>query len=326
MAVDKQQHLLDVLFTHKMSHIDTLLAKYKAKREEVRKALEDEYATDTYNLMNSGSYAKHTAMNSKFDLDIILPFKRNSFDTLEKMFDNVYDFLYKKYGQSGEGRVRKQKVSIGVEFYADKDGDIINLDIVPGREVSQASYEDAKDLNLMFNEQTGFFDKNSYIKTNIQNQIDHIRSTGDNKNSVRQVIRLLKIWKFNNNEQYKSFMLELLTIKAFNNVDVTGNLWEKLKTVMEYIRDNVSQPRFRLTDPGNSNNDVIDTLSEWERSNLAKRMYLILNQIEENSENIKHYFPINGKFEDKIKSQKSYGIKGSVIAPSIPSNNQRFGK
>ena len=33
--------------------------------------------------INSGSYAKHTAINVKFDIDVCLPFMRNSFETVE---------------------------------------------------------------------------------------------------------------------------------------------------------------------------------------------------------------------------------------------------
>lgn len=325
MAVAKAEYLQDVLTSHKMAHIDDLLAKYKAKREEAKESLVEKYGSNIYTPMNSGSYAKHTAINSKFDLDVIIPFKRNSFDTLEKMFDDIYEFLFKKYDESGQGKVRKQKVSIGIEFNADEDGDIINLDIVPGRELSQDSYKEAKDLNLMFNEQTGSFAKNSYIKTNIQAQIDHIRNTGDERNSARQIIRLFKIWKHTNNEKYKSFLLELVTIKAFDKVEVSGNLWEKLEKVMEYIRDNIAKDDFKLTDPGNSNNDVIKTLESWERTNLSNRMDTIIKRIEENSENIKNYFQINEQFQDKNLSQSTYGIKSPLIIPSIPLNNQRFG-
>ena len=325
MAVVKEEHLQDVLDTNKMTHIDALLTKYKTKRDEVKEALEEKYTNSIYSPMNSGSYAKHTAINSKFDLDIIAPFKRDSFDTLEKMFEDVYQFLFKKYDESGEGNVRKQKVSIGIEFNADKDGDIVNLDVVPGRELSEGSYKDAKDLNLMFNEQTGLFAKNSYIKTNIQEQIDHIRNTGDEKTSARQIIRLLKVWKYSNQEKYKSFLLELITIKAFDKENVSGNLWEKLKIVMTYIKDNVTKDEFKLVDPGNSNNDVVKTLESWERNNLSNRMDTMIKRIEENSENIKAYFPVNDKYEEKKSSSNSYGIKGSAVTASIPTNNERFG-
>ncbi len=102
-----------------------------------------------YNPLNSGSYAKHTAINIKFDLDLLTPFKRDSFDTLENMFDDVYAFIYDKYNTSA--KIRKQKVSIGIEFYPDNDGDVISIDIVPGRELNKNQYEKDKKLNLYVN-------------------------------------------------------------------------------------------------------------------------------------------------------------------------------
>lgn len=310
-----EEYLQSVLETHRMAHIDKLLKKYQKKRKKVKEALENEYSNYIYSPLNSGSYAKSTAINSKFDLDVVVPFKRNSFDTLEKMFDDVYDFLYEKY--NGKAEVRRQKVSIGIEFYPDKNGDIINLDIVPGRELNQDTYKDTRDINLMFNEKTGFIEKNSYIKTNIQKQIEHIKA----KENERKIIRLLKIWKHENSEKYKSFLLELITIKAFAKVEVSGNLWKQLKTVMEYIRDNVAEDNFKLKDPGNKSNDVMETLDYSQRRNLSNRMGLMIDRIKDNSENIKNYFPVNDEFAD----DDSYCIKGSVIGSSTPPNDQRFG-
>jgi len=295
MATDKSQHLQQVLETHKMAHIEELLDKYKEKRKEVKEAIEENYKDKIYNPINSGSYAKHTAINIKFDLDIVVPFKRDSFDTLEEMFSDIYDFLYEKYKNVAE--VRKQKVSIGIVFDADDDGDEINIDVVPGRELNQDQYTDDNNLNLYVNSQYGLLDKKTYIQTNIQAQIDHIKG----KSNERSIIRLLKIWKTTNNETYKSFFLELITIKAFDKEDITGNLWEKLKSVMEYIRDNITKDNFTLKDPGNSNNDVADTLNDTEKYNLSNIMSNMIDNIENDSDNIKTYFPVNEDFEEDDK-------------------------
>jgi len=321
MAVEKPSHLQESLETHRMSHIDELTSKFKIKRDEIKEALEQEYADNIYNPFNSGSFAKYTAINTKFDLDLVAPFKRNSFDTIESMFEEVYDFLEKKYGQNGIAHVRKQKVSIGVRFYADEDGDEINIDVVPGRELTADDFPSTKKLNVYFNENQWGFSKGTYTQTNIQAQIDHIKG----KENARKIIRLLKIWKNSNNEPYKSFLLELATIKAFDNIDVSGNLWEKLKTVMEYIKDNIVNDSFKLIDPGNSNNDVLSAMESWEKSNLANKLENIIARIEENSENIKSYFPINEDYKDDDDSNNSkYGLKQGII-PSVPPTNQRFG-
>ena len=324
MAVEKSTHLDDVLKSHRMAHIDGLVSKHKNKRDEIKEAMESKYSSDIFSPFNSGSFGKHTAINIKFDLDLVVPFKRNSFDTIENMFNDVYDFLYKEYHESGIATVRKQKVSIGVLFNADADGDEINIDVVPGRELTKDTYVDEKDLNIYFNEDTWGFTKGTYTKTNIQAQIDHIKA----KDNERKVIRLLKIWKNTNGEKYKSFLLELLTIKAFDKATISGNNWEKLKGVMTYIKDNITKDEFTLKDPGNSNNDVVKSLDSWGRQALSSKMDTMITRIEENAENIKSYFPINEDFEVKEEnsSNSSYGLKGSSVGPSIPSNNQRFGQ
>lgn len=313
--MNKEEYLQKVLKTHKMSHVNDLLKKYMAKRQKIKECLEQEYSKSIYNPMNSGSYAKHTAINIKFDLDIVIPFKRNSFATLEEMFENVYDFLSETY--SDVATIRKQKVSIGIIFDEDKDGDVINIDVVPGREFNDNQYIEDKKLNLYVNSEYGQIQKSKYIQTNIQAQIDHIKG----KNNERSIIRLLKIWKNSNNEPYKSFFLELITIRAFNKKNITGNLWEKLRSVIEYIRDNVANDGFTLKDPGNSSNNVADTLKSWEKEALKNKMELMISNIENNTEAIKVYFPINENFEEEDK----YGLKDPRIVPSIPRKSQQFG-
>ncbi len=319
MDLTKQEYLDKVLKTHKMSHIQDLVDKHKEKRNEIKEKIESKYSANIYSPMNSGSFAKYTAINIKFDLDLLIPFKRDSFDTLEAMFDDIYDFLHEEY--KDEANIRKQKVSIGLVFHSDIDGDVIDLDIVPARELNKDTYSNDNKLNLYVT-----LKEKTYLQTNIKAQIDHIAL----KENERKIIRLFKIWKNHNNEPYKSFLLELLTIKAFDKEDITGNLWEKLKKVMEYIKDNVTQENFTLKDPGNSGNNVIDTLASFERTNLSNTMNRIINNIEDNEDYIKSYFPVNKEFEeedndDKNASQRGYGLKTASVSASVPPNNTRFG-
>ncbi|WP_243472754.1 nucleotidyltransferase [Winogradskyella sp. MH6] len=321
MATNKQEYLQNVLETHRMTHVQNLVDKFKTKRNEVKEALESHYGSNIYNPFNSGSFKKHTAINTKFDLDVVVPFKKDSFETLDKMFDSLYDFLYDEYGEVAQ--IRKQKVSIGIIFDEDDDGDVISLDIVPGRELNQDQYSEDNKLNLFVFSKYGIFSSSTYIQTNIQAQIDHIKA----KENERKIIRLLKIWNNNDGKEYKSFLLELITIKAFDKESISGNLWEKLEKVMEYIKDKVAEDGFKLIDPGNSNNDLMDTLESWEKTNLSNRMERMLERINSNSDNIKSYFPTNKDFEDDDKSSSSsgYGIKTGGSAYSTPPKNERFG-
>lgn len=317
--MDKSKHLESVIKTHQITKEKELLDKHILKKNEVKDALEGKYGSVVYSPFNSGSYAKNTAINTKFDFDLVSPFKRNAFGsngTLEEMYNDVYDFLYEKY--KDEADVKRQKVSIGLEFHADDDGDVVKIDVVPGRELNQDQYIDDENLNLYVYYKYGNFDAGSErIKTNVKSQINNIKDRATNeKDSIRKIIRLLKVWKANKgNYPTKSFFLELITIKAFDNESITGNLWEELKTVLEYIRDNVTKDNFTLRDPGNSSNDLTETLTTYERQQLSDDMKNMLDRIEENDENIKTYFPENKKFKEEDSTENGYKANSGIPMP-----------
>ncbi|HRH02377.1 MAG TPA: nucleotidyltransferase [Bacteroidia bacterium] len=298
-----------------------LVDKHISKRNDVKEIFEKEYGSKIYTPFNSGSYAKHTAINIKFDFDLVIPFKRNSFSTLEEMYDVVYKLLEDKYKDEinkGVVKIRKQKVSIGLEFI---DGsDKIGIDVVPGRELNQDQYIEDNKLNLYVFSSYGVYEQgNTSIRTNIQAQIDNIKSKGD-RDSIRKNIRLLKGWKVNHEKTAKSFFLELITIKAFDSKDIEGENWEQLKSVMEYIRDNVKT--VALPDPGNSGNNVADTLTALEKSSLSDDMKFMVERIEENSDNIKIYFKINEKYPCEETDGNEYKIKKEGVSAPPPT---RFG-
>ena len=315
MSFDKNKYLDEVLETHKMHHIQKFVDKVKAKREEIKHLIADYYGNKKYTAFNSGSIAKHTATNIKFDMDVVEPFKHDTFDTLQNMFDDVYNTLVEKYGDV----VRKQKVSIGLEFPKEEDDELpVQIDVVPGRELSDDDYYQTKDLNLCFNEDHWGFQKGSYTKTNISKQIEYISG----KTSERRVIRLLKIWKKHKEKEYKSFLLELICIKALDGKK-SVSLWDDLKTAMEYIRDNVAEDSFHLYDPGNGSNDVVAAMDSYKRQSLKNDMDIMLRNIETNEEvYLPFYFPKNEKYEEK---EDGYKQKEGFDGVSYPQNPQRFG-
>lgn len=306
--MDKDLHLSKVLESHKMDKIESLVEKHKVKRTEIKKHLKQHYKDKIYNIIDSGSFAKHTAVNTKFDLDIVAPFKRNSFGTLQEMLDDVFDVLKKKYKDIAT--VKKQTVSVGITFDEDEDGDVVQIDVVPGREFNLDQYSEDNKLNLFINSQ----DERTYIQTNIQAQIDHIKG----KTTERKIIRLLKIWKKYEGYPVKSFFLELATIKAFEENETPNGLWEQLKMTMEYIRDNVTKDNFKLKDPGNSGNRVEETLTSNARTNLSREMKKILKNIEADSDNIKYSFCENPSFKEEGYEEKGQGY-------SQLSTSNRFG-
>lgn len=330
--MNKSEYLESTVKTYKISKEEDLLNKYKEKNQQVKDDLKTKYGDKLYQPFNSGSYAKHTAINTRFDFDLVAPFKKNAFGsngTLEDTYTKTYDFLYDKY--SSVATIRKQRVSIGVVFYTDSDGDQVCIDIVPGRELNQDTHNDDKNLNLYVYKRYGELEEGSdYIKTNIHAQIENIKET-PNKDKVRKVIRLFKIWKTTKYDSpVKSFFIELAVIKAFDKKSITGNLWDSLKAVIEYLKDEVVKDSFTLIDPGNSNNDVAKTLNSNEKQWFSNDLGNILDRIEDNDENIKTFFPKNEKFKDDDDAENktnafSYGVAGSAFTQTPP-ESPRFGK
>ncbi len=313
MAIDKNNYLKEVLDTHKMRHVQAFVDKVKNRREEIKVKMHEHYGSDKYPSFGSGSFAKHTAINVKFDLDLVEPFKHSTFDTLQEMFDGVHDFLVEEYKNSGV-TIRKQKVSIGVSFPIEEGDDKpVELDVVPGRELKDNDYPDTHDLNLCFNEDHWGFKKGTCQKTNIQKQISNI----EGKNSEREIIRLLKIWKKQKDKKYKSFVIELAVIRALDGYNGDKELWPRLKFVMEYLRDNIADSSFHLYDPGNSNNDVLAAMADYDRQSFKSDMESMLNNIDSNPDfYLPYYFKVNEKYG---------GYKEKESGAAFPTSPKRFG-
>ncbi len=221
-------------------------------RAEVEKKLKVQYGSIIETIRYSGSYAKGTPISLKYDLDICIYFKNNSFRTLKEMFDNVGSFLRREFPNYNP---RKQRVSWGLTL-----PDNMSLDIVPARSLG----DNTGDANLYVS------DSGSIIKTNITKHKDYISSSG-----ARPIIKLLKIWKIEHNLHFKSFALELLTIKALDNYNESGfdkRFWKVLNYIVACI-DTV-----KLVDPANSNNIVSDVLSSSDKAAIKFAAQSSLNE------------------------------------------------
>lgn len=313
MSFDENKHLREVLDTHKMCHVQEFVNKVKKRREEIKAKMNNHYGSNKYSSFGSGSFAKHTATNVKFDLDLVEPFKHNAFGTLQEMFDSIHDFLAEEYKNSNV-TIRKQKVSIGVSFPIEEgDEKPVELDVVPGRELSDGDYSNSHDLNLCFNEDHWGLKKGSSQKTNIQKQISHI----EGKSSERQIIRLLKIWKKQKDKKYKSFVIELAVIRALDGYVGDMGLWPRLKYTMEYLRDHIAESSFHLSDPGNTNNDVMEAMLDYDRQSFKSDMESMLNNIDSNPNvYLPYYFKVNERYS---------GYKEKDAGTAYPTSTKRFG-
>lgn len=324
--MDRNKHLKKVLETHDMKHVENL-DRYINKKNKVKEALAKKYSQEkASNPIDSGSYAKNTANNSKFDIDCCIPFKKktkeseNGFQTLQEMFDHVYDYLRNEYTKEDDDldkeNVRKQKVSIGLKFIFEDD-DVLELDVVPGRErPNHGDYnEDNTDLSLHIHKRSEKEKKEgkTRIKTNIKKHTSLLKA----KPHERKVSRLLKVWKIHKKEKdggklIKSFMMELYTKEAFEKNKIPHGLWPKTKMVMEYIIDNIVDKN--LIDPANSDNIVSHSMSDSAKKDTKKALQTAINEIEEDSNKIKNHFPINEEYEEANEnSTNAIGSSASIL-------------
>jgi len=314
MSQSKNNHLACVLKSHNIENNEDLMAAYRKKRDEVREDLKVKYAGLIFLIIHSGSYKKKTAVNIKFDMDLVIPFKKNA-DTLENLYNALYKYFNEEYRKKDATllEVKKQKVAIGLMFMV--DGHMLDLDIVPGREIND--YEKDGELNLYINETMGVFQKSTYLKTNIQKQIENIRENSE----ARESIKLIKVYKRRNNAAIKSFVIELISIKALDGYKGENDTWTRLKTVLEYIRDNVETAK--LVDPGNTNNVVSDSLEDWQKKSIADTIKWMLEDIGRNDNAIEKYFPANPEHPCEDENKNVYIVAPGKKADRL--NNQDFG-
>jgi len=232
------QILNEILQSYSLKNHSKQKGKLHEKYQIILMLLQKEFSEGLADTpFQSGSLAKGTAINVKFDLDMVVPFRRDVFSSPEDMFKQVEKVLRK-----GELKPRLQKVSLGIKALKVNENKTMYVDVVPGLEIQKNSYKNTKDL-LLFNRI-----EKSVIKTNLERQFKHIKSQD---NQILAVIRFMKMWNHKEtNINLKSYMLELLTINANKNKRY-DKLKDKLLWNFEYISNHLDLP---LKDPGNASN------------------------------------------------------------------------
>lgn len=223
----------------------------------------------------NGSLIKGTSIQNS-DVDIQLRFKKAT-GTIEQVFNTVYEFLNYELDDVSIINVRKQKHSIGITY--DMSGEKYRIDIVPTRISKNASNDDYICVN-----DTSLFGQSTFKKINPSKQLKVLNFT----NKERKVVKLLKMWKNENDIDIKSIYLELLVKKAFQNETLSRNIDKCLLEVLNYIGENIH--RIRVIDPANSNNIISDTISYDEKVLLSNYCLDMISKIKKDKINIIDYF------------------------------------
>jgi len=186
----------------------------------------------------AGSYGKDTIIRASYDLDIVAYWPHNTPYTLSGVFSAVGDQLKRHWNV-----VQPKTVAWQLPF---EHG--FHIDVVPGRALDW-SYRYAN----LHRTDTG-----TSLQTSIKVHIENVRRSGR-----RDLIRLLKLWKYRRGVPVKSFVLELMAIEGAKGSSLT-DLEPQLNAALAHIRDRIQNRS--VQDPANSSNDLANTMSAAERT------------------------------------------------------------
>ncbi|MBK6484047.1 MAG: hypothetical protein IPG01_13165 [Chitinophagaceae bacterium] len=230
---------------------------------------------------DTGSFHKKTAINSNYDLDIILPFSKNSYSTLEEMYIDVFNRVGKQFGN--KATVSKQRKAIGLTF--DTNQGIIHFDLVPGREID--NYAKEKELNL-YQKPDWFWQKGSSHKTNVRIH----KSITTNQPQARKSIKLLKAYRERNNLNIPTIIIDQAVVEALAETQygVSSSISENLLNSMTVLSRKLRQKSF--IDLANSNNNLHKKLDQSDKFIVADLIERDIQRVTENPMHFKEMFDV----------------------------------
>jgi hypothetical protein len=204
----------------------------RARRVEIEGILQGEGRPRFY---YGGSFGKKTMIAAQFDLDVVMYFPVVAADGPEKLYGAVERRL-----RAAGHHVARHNVALRLRYTPGW-----HIDVVPGRALDE-TYEYAD----LYASETG-----GARRTSLKRHIALAR------NGDRDVIRLLKLWRWRNAVPAGSFVLELAAARARRGVE-SGTLEERFAAVLRFLAERFVEAR--LVDPANPENVVSDDI-EWGR-------------------------------------------------------------
>lgn len=274
-------YLKQILTQENLKSNPKLLNRVLKEINQLKKLIASEFKEKmTYSPEVTGSFHKRTAIISSFDLDIVLPFKRNSYNSLAGMYFDVYYFIDNIYRK--RGIVSQQTKGVGIDIKID-NYTTLHFDVIPGREIG--NFRSDKDLNL-FVRQSWILGKESSFKTNIAVQK---RITVNNPNA-RNIIKLLKTYKERNNLNLPSLIIEQCVVECLSKKESStcSSMTENLLDCMYLISKRLV--RKNLADLANSNNNLLYKMSGFDKNYISNILIEDFGKICVNPHYIKEVF------------------------------------
>lgn len=282
LPFDPDEYLLKLQAIENINSHPEVYDKVIACRNNVKKVLWDLFKDKMVcRPVDTGSFKKRTANISNYDLDIILPMRRNGFSSLREMYEYVFDALGRTFGN--DVIIRKQTKAIALIFSV--DGYDIYFDVVPGREIG--NYLDGHELNLYIRPDW-IWERGSSFKVNIHSQ----RSITVNQPEARKAVRLLKLYRDRNQLNLPTIIIEQCVAKAMSEevFGVYRSLTENFVNCMDYIATKLNH--VAIVDLANTNNNLNNKISDFDRRSISDRLFRDIASIEANPRFLKEIFEL----------------------------------
>ncbi len=273
-------YLNNILIEERIKASPDVFNNIAAAREKIKQRLAQKFGSKLVTFPeDTGSFYKRTAIGSNYDLDIILPFKKSSYRSLEEMYYNVHDILLKEYGSRAKVTKETKAIRITLVF----NNTPVQIDIVPGREINNYLIE--KDLNLYVRPEW-IWQNGKSLKTNVDVQ----KNLTVNKPEARRVIKLLKSYRDRNGLPLPTLIIDQCVVDALSkeNFGIHPSDTENLLNSMDFISKKMEQRN--LFDKANSNNNLLDKISDFDKIKIVNQLNEDIKKIEDNPRYIKEIF------------------------------------
>lgn len=305
MKKQADRYLTEVLYSYHRNRLPkSQLKHFHTVRHQVIRFFQQQYSGKTIRVGDpflSGSYAKKTDINAAFDIDIVVPFRSESGFTTETIQQDALDRLEKHFKSLG-AEVSMGTNSVQMKFLSGTT--TLELDVVLGVEMEPGGFkprsknEEDKFL-VLFNR-----GQKANVTTNLHRQKRVIKEKG---NQQRIPVKLLKIWKYRQRFLLSSYIVEMMSWEAFQQVPFSGKQSPSrlLAHVLDYNHSLLERDE-ALQDVG-ANYKLQDFLKTGGKQSLAGIFKKMLAAIEQDDLGLlRDYFPVNGKY---VKGKDGYTTK-----------------
>lgn len=253
-----------------MNDLGNLLDKYKIDQDD-REKIAEQYKQGIEDVLRSrfsregtdvsiqygGSLKKGTANSTDCDLDILCYVDSDSDLSVEE----IYNIANEELTNNGYTTSPKNSAIKVTQKSGDPSWDM-TIDVVPGKYFSN----NTDDVWLWQNKDR------CKLKTNPVKQIGKVRHS-----SSRDVIRLIKLYRYFNGFSFKSFFLENFCIDIVEpDFEEGDDLQDKLIKFCRHYQDIGIRT---IYDPANSSNDIMKMHSEDEFKEIRQRIHNLLEAL-----------------------------------------------